>query len=788
MASFAVAGIGAGADRLDALAEVFRAMPRREDVTFIVASPTTLGPRGRLVDLLRGATPFTVTVAKEGMPIEPEHVYLPSRGRWLTIANGALHLATPPHSDKGPIDHLFESLALEYGSRAAAVLLSETGSDGADGLRAIQQQGGLAVAQHPARVAGAVTPTGALATRRVDSLLAPADIASVLVDFALQRRGIEVERDDPRHAKVAADETKVPLDQIFGLLASRGFEQLLHLRQPVLRRRVERAVRLRKQASLAEYARSLKRDVEEVDALGRELLTTSSRFFRDPSAWDALRETVIAPLISGRAASSGPIRVWAPGCSTGEEAYSIAMLLVEEMSAQGQSMEVRIFASEITDDALGRGRAGFFEDSRLAGVSSDRRERFFARTHDGYLVDRALRDIIVFARHDLLRDPPFSRLDLVICRNLLIHLQPSLRQHVLRVLHYSLVEGGALFLGRAEGVARQRTDRLFETAHAQARIFRRTGGTRRDLDPVFTVRDDGERASTAVSQPANRRHSQLLRRAVVDRFGPPSVLVDRQGRILYLQGDIEKFLAQPPGEPTVDLLSNVRTALREAVRLALRRATDESSAVTVVATRVAFAAIPPAPVEVTVTPLAAGDGDWLFAVSFEAKVRPAEAAVGEARRSVEAEEELQRARDELQVTIERLEESNERLRLANDDVTAMNQELQLAGALEAADAVAERAARGPQPPPPREGRRARKRDQRSGQPARPSRHRHGVPRSRLSRASLHPCDPGPDRAPASRPGPPDHRLRPHLRRRRADRRRQDRHRDLDESRRGGPRS
>lgn len=673
----AVVGIGVSAGGLAAATAFFAAMPADSGLSFLVVPHLDPERHSLFAELIEAKAAMPVSEAEDGERLTADRVYVIPPDRTLTVTGDRLR-ARPPDEPRGhryPVDALFRSLAAEHGLRAVGIVLSGTGSDGTGGLRAIQAGGGLAVVQTPESAEFDGMPRSAIDARVVDHVLEPAEMPALLQRYAdhfYLRQGA----DDGASLELESEETG--LKPFLDLLRTHAKHDFHGYRRPTLLRRLHRRMGLAQVDGLGDYLELLRQRPDEVGALARDLLIHVTSFFRDPAVWDALAEEVIEPLVAGRQAGA-PIRAWVPGCATGEEAYSLAMLLHERLAAAGDPAPLRVFATDVVEDVLARAREGLYADTLLAGLSPERRARFFTSESNGWRISQGLRDSVVFARHDLLTDPPFSHLDLISCRNVLIYLEPETQRRLLAILHLALAQGGHLLLGTAESVST--CDELFESVSQEHRIFRRVGPTRHDL-----VRFSGALRATGGAAPVpalpHRGWAEVAGEALVTRYAPASVLADHRHQVLYYHGDTDRFLAQPAGEPTRDLLRLARRGLGAPLRRALRRAAAEAEAterparlwgrtdagaVTITASRVE-------------SPTAS---QGLFLVGFEES--PAAKGASEAGSDAggedigsdqQLEEDLTFVREELRRTVEDAGSAQEELKAANEELTSMNEELQ----------------------------------------------------------------------------------------------------------------
>jgi two-component system CheB/CheR fusion protein len=563
------------------------------------------------------------------------------------------------------------ALAEDQGERAIAIVLSGTGTNGSLGLRFIKAEGGIAIAQEPDTAAFQGMPRSAIGTGIVDLVLPPEKMPEALLSLARH----SYVREPAKAVEEAAPEEQ--LRALLTLVRAQSKRDFNSYKKSTLLRRIHRRMGLHRIDSLGNYIERLRNDPDEIKALAADLTINVTGFFRDPEAWKALSETVVAPLVAERPADS-MIRVWVPGCSTGEEAYSIAILVTEQAEAVGKSFDLKLFATDVTDGVLSSARAGQYPGSIALDVGEQRLERFFELQDDTYCIRKSLRETITFAPQNLLQDPPFSRLDLISCRNLLIYLEPDAQKRVLGIFHFALRENGHLFLGPAETAAGQ--EDFFQPVSKKWRIYRRAGPTRHDL-VEFPIVKAPDLSSTGVPEPApteaRMAAREMLDQAVIERHAPACVLVDRQHRVHYFRGPAEDYLGPPSGEPTHNLIAIARPGLRTPLRTAIRKALEEKQEVT------SFARVRRGdalhPVRLVVTPLKTGAADpSRLMVSFFAREAATEAVASAEMAEPEGQlqAELDTAREDLRLTIEQMETSNEELKASNEEIRSINEELQ----------------------------------------------------------------------------------------------------------------
>jgi len=675
-----VLGIGASAGGLEALKALLGAMPAGNGIAFVVVLHLEPNSESLAAEILGRYAAIPVVEVTDGMRALPDRVHVIPPNAYLTIEDGVLRLSDPParRAQRMPVDHFLRSLAEDRGERALCVILSGAGADGALGLTAIKEQGGLVLAQDPRTAQHTGMPVSALRTGLVDCVLSVEKMPEVLLRYV---RHPYVH--GGAYAPPAAEQSQDQLKNILALVQARCALDFRSYKKNTLLRRVQRRMGLRQLESLAEYHRYLQDHRDEVRTLVRDLLISVTRFFREPEAWDDLVAQVVGPLLRGE--GTGAVRVWVPGCATGEEAYSLAMVFLEQLEAAGSDRGVQVFATDIDQEAIEVARAGVYPNSITADVSQERLERFFRRDGDTFHLQKAVREAVVFAPHNLISDPPFSKLDVISCRNVLIYMEPELQRRLMSLFHFALKEGGYLFLGSSETVGQQGA--LFEMLSKRWRIYRRREAARRTpLELPFGAVDPGQKALPPMLRPSPRRGSGLADLAegvLLRHFTPAAVLVDQKHHALYFHGPTHEYVAQPPGVRTDDLLAMVPEELRPQLRAALRAAGRDNQPAVLRGTRIRRGS-EPVPIKVTVTPVPrTHDESGLALVTFEDEERQPAGAPGLSAGSAgdealirQLEEELQAVREELQSTIEEMDTSNEELRASHEEVMAMNEELQ----------------------------------------------------------------------------------------------------------------
>jgi len=627
-----------------------------------------------MVDLLAGHTPMTVQQATDGVPIEPNHVYVIPPGTYLSVSNGALHLSQPQarHGARLPFDFLLYSLAENCGPRAICVVLSGTGADGSLGLMAVKETGGLVIAQEPGEAAYDGMPRSAIKTGAVDLVLPTAKIPEALVEYS-QR---QAQGGSPPQASA-----KLPLPEIIELLRTKTAHDFRLYKQGTLQRRVERRMALAGIARdhMDRYIQILRSGTDELDLLAKDLLINVTSFFRDPKVFDLLAEKVIPDLVRSHAPDQ-PIRIWVAGCSTGEETYSLAMLFREEILAAKLNTKLQVFASDVDADAVARARDGFYPEAIEADVSPARLERFFSREDHGYRVLDELRAAVVFTVQDVLADPPFSRLDLVSCRNLLIYLAPEAQSKIISLFHFALREGGVLLLGSSETVGD--AEGRFEAIAKSERLYRHIVRARPG-DAGFSLTGDGGRIhprpgpGRALSRQAAL--GDLCRRLVMEAYAPAAVLINRKHECLYSLGPTDRYLRVAPGHPTHDLLALARQGLRAKLAAAIQQASQQNARVVIAGGRTNLDG-DAASFNIDVRPVTA-DGDELLLICFVDEPVQQDKQAGlittaDASLVARLEQELEATRTELQGAVQSLEISSEEQKAINEEALSVNEEFQ----------------------------------------------------------------------------------------------------------------
>jgi two-component system CheB/CheR fusion protein len=684
-----VVGIGASAGGLEAFSQVLSSLSPEAKVAIVFVQHLSPQHESALPVLLASRTPLPVIQVTEGLRIEPQHVYVIPPNVQMGITDGTLHLL-PRTTDRfqfTPIDFFFQSLSRWAQNRAVGIILSGTASDGAAGIKEIKAAGGITIAQDPSSAKYDGMPRAAIATGMVDLVLSPAAIAEHLAQIETHPY---LESVAPPGQQPDVTPSEDQLAEIFALLRRVSGVDFRQYKMPTVKRRLLRRMALHRLTDPRTYVQFLRENPKEVGFLYQDLLIHVTRFFREAESFSVLSGTVFPALVEERSEDE-PLRIWVPGCATGEEAYSVGIVLMEALGDQAASRRVQIFATDVSEVAIEQARAGFYPASIAADVSPERLRRFFTKVDGGYKINKALRDACVFARHDLTRDPPFSRLDLIVCRNVMIYLDVALQKRLVSVFHYSLKSNGFLMLGPAETTGHQS---LFAVVDKRWRLYRKA-----PIDVVLPLSLSVERfshlpAAVHAVRPAVKGEKRSVHdeatRVLLQRYGPSSVVVDENLQIVQFRGQTGDFLEPPAGEPNLNLLKMAREGLLFPLRSALQVARRKHRLVRkeglLVRRNGNWHKI-----NLEVVPLSASGSGHLL-VAFE------EGATATARRRAstdgggprgriqtkrDADErvegltrELAANRDYLQSIIQELEAANEELQSANEEILSSNEELQ----------------------------------------------------------------------------------------------------------------
>jgi two-component system CheB/CheR fusion protein len=690
--SCVVVGIGASAGGLEAFMELLKPLPNKTGMAFVLIPHLDPKHESAMTELLSRGTGMQVREVHDGMRVKPDCVYVIPPNRVMSIQKGVLLLAQRQH-DVGPpmpIDTFFRSLAADCGNNAIGIILSGTASDGTLGVAAIKNEGGITFAQEPQSAKYTGMPNSAVASGHIDFVLTPENIARELMRI----------REHPYVNGVVAqknEETAVDrgseLDQIFRLLKQVRKVDFSDYKPATIRRRILRRMALGRVDSLGDYLHVLQQNRKELDALHHDILINVTSFFREPDAFEALNAIVYPAIVQGRV-SSDTIRVWVPGCSTGEEAYSHAIALIEHVNQVRADVSIQIFGTDLSDEAVHIARAGVYKETIAADLSPTRLRRYFSKVERGYQISKAVRDLCVFATQNVFNDPPFSHMDLVSCRNVLIYMSPVLQKRVIPIFHYALKPSGFLMVGNTEGIVGAGAE-LFESADKRHKIYRKklvsspmAFGTPRErfeqqLPPIGNhITPPGEMEPIRTPIELQREADRML----LNRYVPAAVVINDRFEIVQIRGRANRYLELPSGKATLNLLKMAKSGLLFELQNALQEARSTLSPARKESvqfeTNDDFESV-----NIEVIPFQAPlQSQQTFVVTFEEtagapKVAPPAPRLPESddaknRQIAQLKQELGATKEYLQSIIEALEASNEELQSANEEIQSGNEELQ----------------------------------------------------------------------------------------------------------------
>ncbi len=693
---FAIAAIGASAGGLDAYTQLLKNLPPDIGMGFVLIQHLAPEHDSQLSEILQKATKMPVNQAQDGMKIVPNSVYVIPPNTLMTLDQGVLKLE-PRRRVRGKymvIDGFFSSLAADRGSQAIAIVLSGSNEDGTAGLGVIKSAGGITFAQDLASAEFPTMPMIAIASSYVDFVLSPAEIAAELVNISQGNRQANAEldidetdeTDDPETVPIFAENLE-SLPTIFALLHNAMGIDFSHYKQGTIKRRIARRMGLINLNQLDAYVTYLQEHPDEVEKLYHDILINVTSFFRDPESFIALQQMVF-PAICQNKSPDLPIRIWVAGCSTGEEVYSIAISLLEFLDDRPIKHHIQIFATDISEIVINKARIGFYEQNLVGGVSPERLSRFFTAVDNGYQIGKLVRESCVFARQNLTSDPPFSRLDLISCRNMLIYLEPVLQKKIMPIFHYALNPEGFLMLGSSEGIGN--ATELFTNIDKKHRIYKRKITPAR-MNFNF-VKSSYESAPASVTKrgesAAEINLEQLADQVVLSKYAPVGVMVNEELDILQFRGQTSPYLEPSPGKASLNLLKMARTELR----LDLRSSIHEAKLHDMPISKDGIELQPDILVKLDVIPLKI-NSDRFFLVLFESRKKPTAIAPLDAFpkiksrkvRQTEAELEVIRLTHELESTkrylrsiIESQEAANQDLKVSSEEILSSNEELQSA--------------------------------------------------------------------------------------------------------------
>ena len=698
-ADFAIVGIGASAGGLEAFEQFFRALPQDSGLAYVLVSHLDPGHVSLLTEILQRSTELPVFEAQDQMVVAPDHVYVIPPNREMAIFHGTLQLSMPetPRGQRLPIDDFLTSLGDDQGPRAVGIILSGTGSDGTQGLRHIRDKGGLTLVQEPASAKYDGMPTSAIGAGCVSQVLPVQDMPAALLAAARRRasRG-PLPRPVPLPVALPVALPASGMSRLLMQLRAATGHDFSGYKQSTIGRRIERRMAQHELSDVTVYSRYLKENPAEMQILFKELLINVTSFFRDPEAFVALKQEVLPQLLAGKP-EGYLFRVWVAGCASGEEAYSIAILLREALDLLADTQQplftTQIYATDLDDDAIATARAGHYPLNIAADVSPERLRRFFVRDDSGYRVKKEIREMVVFAVQNVIKDPPFTKLDLLSCRNLMIYLEPELQNRLIPTFHYALKPGGVLFLSSSESIGNHAE--LFSAVNRKWKIYRAehsASATRALVNSTLAWQSASGKAPEGESKTVRQTNfAELASRVLLKAYAPASVIADSLGNILYVYGETGKYLRPAPGHASLNVVDMAREGLPMELRSAMQSASSKGQATLSrelsVKTNGDYQSV-----SLSVRPLADAAHRGLLLVSFQdLPARAVELATpppGKRARRLRAgsaaelsriealESELNYTREKLQITIEEQQSTNEELKSGNEELQSTNEELQ----------------------------------------------------------------------------------------------------------------
>ncbi len=679
--SFPIVGIGASAGGLEALEKFFAGVPLNSGMAFVVVQHLAPDRHGMLPEILQRATPMVVKQAGNRMKIAPDCVYVIPPNKDLSILHDKLYLLDPvaTHGLRLPIDLFLRSLAADRGEHAIGVILSGMGSDGTLGLQAIKEQGGLLLVQEPGSAKFDAMPLSAIKAGLAD-IVAPAnELPNHIVSFFKHAASLT----EPPSTPTITDKNSA-FDKTCILLRSHTGHDFSLYKNSTVYRRIERRMGIHQISEIADYVHFLQENPQEIDLLFKELLIGVTNFFRDPAAWTYLQEEVLPTLIAS-IPTGGTLRAWVAGCSSGEEAYSLAIVfkeVIQQIKPQGRVI-LQIFATDLDPDAIAKARQAYYPENIAADVSRERLARFFSESGNGYRVGKEIREMVVFATQNVTMDPPFTKLDILCCRNLLIYLGPELQRKLLPVFHFSLKPGGVLFLGSAESIGN--FTELFTPLEKKSHLYRREKAPLKLLDVDFPTRrlPNPENAAEALLPHAYpfslQSHADQL---LLQKFSPAAVLVNAEGDILYINGRTGKYLEPAAGKANWNIHVMAREELRKELFLSLPKALHRLEPVVVHKIKVGTNGSAQL-IDLTIYPIQEPEAlrgmamiIFMDVATPKSTTRLRSGKPADNARIVELESALQQAAVEIRTNQEEMQSSHEELKSANEELQSTNEELQ----------------------------------------------------------------------------------------------------------------
>ncbi|MBU1617081.1 MAG: PAS domain-containing protein [Candidatus Margulisbacteria bacterium] len=680
--SFHIVGIGASAGGMEALKQFFTNMPPDNGMGFVIVTHLDPTHKGMMPELIQRYTKMPVAQAEDGMRVQPNKVYIIPPNKFLSILHGTLQLfdIIDPQPLRLPIDYFFRQLALDQLDRAVGIILSGMGTDGTLGIRAVKEKMGLVMVQDPRSAEFNSMPKSAIETNLVDYVAPAEKLPEELLSY---RRGFAA----GERKSISAGKHDTALNKIFILLREQTGHDFSGYKNSTIFRRVERRVNVHKLAGIDPYVRFLQENKQEVEILFKELLIGVTSFFRDPQAWQELKVKLLKDVDVW--SKEKEFRVWVAGCSSGEEAYSMAIIIREclETKAAAAGVKVNIYATDIDKNSIERARQGKYPKNIAADIDPERLRKYFSESDDVYQIKPVIREMVVFAPQNLIMDPPFTKLDLICCRNLLIYLTSEMQKKLIRLFHFVLKPAGTLFLGSSESLGG--LSGLFTVISNNGKLFARKymPYSRVDLSDLPTLAV-GRGVVPKMGEPKTakdgRGTAELAERLLLDRYSPPAVLINECGDIVFVSGSTGKYLELPLGKANINIYAMARAGLREEVSAAIRRALSRKEEILVPGLKVKSGNRYQI-IDLIVKPLTRPENvaGLLLIVFKESAAGPVKTekvkrvrGAKHGERLTELEEELKILREKLQNTVQDMETTQEELKSANEELQSTNEELQ----------------------------------------------------------------------------------------------------------------
>ena len=683
-----VVGIGAAAGGLEALQQFFEYIPPNSGLSFVVIQHMSPDYKSLIADVLGKYTEMPVYQAEDTMAVEPNSVYLISPKKYMIIKDNQLILSDYTSGTVNhPIDIFFSSLAEEREEHSIAVVLSGTGSDGTNGVREVKEHGGLVIVQTPESAKFDGMPKSAINTGLADFALSPDEIAKEILNFSNAPDLLRIpESDGMMPDEDVAFSEEETLSHIYAILKNASGIDFTYYKRSTILRRIERRMLVTHTDALADFARLLGDNSEEADILVKEILIGVTNFFRDPPFFEKLKYNVIYKIVE-RTKENEPIRVWSAGCSTGEEAYSIAILFKEVMEELNVKRDVKIFATDVDGRAIEQAGKGIFSENIIDDVTSDRLAKFFLKLNDRYQISREIRRMIIFATHNMFSDPPFGKLDLICCRNVMIYFQPVLRRGLFAIFHSALKKNGFLFLGKSETAGEYIS--FFKPVCSTEKIYLHNGEAKAEdiISPAFNMlnmQNISPRSIRSVSSRNGGSDTEGIYTKFLEKYLPASVVIDENDNVLHFFGNCTDYMMLSPGKASLNLFGMISKDLNLAAATALARCRKENTAVTYTEISVS---VPGGErvIDLMVQPIEgiSGESSNLTAMLFLENKPIAECGTVEkydldataARRIADLEREFQVSQSDLRAAIQKLETVNGELQALNEELLTANEEL-----------------------------------------------------------------------------------------------------------------